>query len=63
VWPRAAKAMSLKRVTSRSPVRAAAMIRFAIISCTMGGLAAVVKLFASGVESFAHDAGDVIGKV
>jgi hypothetical protein len=29
----------------------------------MGGLAAVVKLFASGVESFAHDAGDVIGKV
>jgi len=55
--------MSLKRVTSRSPVRAAAMIRLAIISCTMGGLAAVVKLFASGVESFAHDAGDVIGKV
>jgi hypothetical protein len=25
-----------------------------------GGLAGVVKLFASGVESFAHDAGDVI---
>jgi hypothetical protein len=26
-------------------------------------LAGVVKLFASGVESFAHDAGNVVGKV